>query len=369
MRRFFPAIRKIGPGGLLGQELHRDSRAQPVPYQTSVCPHLERAQSHLLLRAIEPLLDVPEGPACLDRERTHYLLRCRSLRCVADHVLHLTRRALTQVQKPLPSVRWDRHPARRLGLFRMHERRLVLPHAGPSGRLLHGASLPLLISERRTESAEIVDSPPTWRRRPGTGRWPRTTSPCDGGSLGCPPQAAARVRDAGGQHPVESLMVPDEEREELLHVPHRHVYREGDGLDALALEVGHEFDEIDRQILSCAFALETVTEISVPCLERRVHRLYLRCVHARSPGMRTGVHRLEAAWNLGRCSAVVLVSAGLLPSAWRGRSRCIFRAARGALLLCLGFDDHRALGARIETQLRELQRGHHQHFDLRTVEV
>src|SRR5579872_5959467 len=51
-----------------------------------------------------------------------------------------------------------------------------------------------------------------------------------------------------------------------------------------------------------------------------------------------------------------------------GWSRYFRRAAR-ALLLCLRFDDHRALRVRIETQLRELHRVRDQRLDLRAVEV
>ena len=68
----------------------------------------------------------------------------------------------------------------------------------------------------------------------------------------------------------------------------------------------------------------------------------------------TGFHCGEQ--NAAFCSRPVasrlLVLAHLLTGGWSRRFRCAARA----LLLCLRFDDHRALRVRIETQLRELHR-------------
>jgi hypothetical protein len=68
---------------------------------------------------------------------------------------------------------------------------------------------------------------------------------------------AVPVHDQLAQHRVRPLVIPHEIRKEFLKRPHGHARRQGDRLDAFALQVRDEPDDVPLPVIERGGTLET----------------------------------------------------------------------------------------------------------------
>lgn len=144
---FFPKARC-----LRGQDVHPDSRTEPMTYQALVGSDFKRAEATFLLGSFEPLFHAPAS----EGHSQHFLKRrvCRSVR---DEVLDLARLGIAGHDQPILPIRRTRSTA---GVLRnqVYPGRLHVPDALAAGRVLDVEPTPILVVECRAEAANVVHS-------------------------------------------------------------------------------------------------------------------------------------------------------------------------------------------------------------------